>query len=165
MIAQLTVPSDQESAKCTFGAQGRSVGYEHLEPDWEENCIEVLVGGSQNGYGTHVSDISEGVVATHVDRNPPPPPWPAQALPLPSCSTYDEFVAVFAPVNTKCCDEPTEDCSAGFPATCNEGCAAVLLPAQAACEDFLAGGGLAMAGTKHLIDRATALCPTNGGGH
>ena len=31
-------------------------------------------------------------------------------------------------VNGECCDEPTEDCSSGRPATCNLGCARVLLP-------------------------------------
>ena len=85
--------------------------------------------------------------------------------PLPSCSSADEFAAVFAPVNTERCDEPTEDCSAGFPATCNEGCAALLLPAQAACEDFLSAGGLLMAPTKQVIDHAAALCPGSGSGH
>jgi len=82
-----------------------------------------------------------------------------------SCSSTDEFAAVFAPVNTECCDEPAEDCSAGFPATCNEGCAAVLLPAQVACAEFMTTGGLAMAATKQLVDRAAALCPGSGSGH
>jgi hypothetical protein len=79
-----------------------------------------------------------------------------------SCSSNDEFAAAFAPVNVECCDEPTEDCTAGFPATCNAGCAALLLPAQAACDDFLAAGGIPMAGTKALIGKAAAKCP---GGH
>ena len=82
-----------------------------------------------------------------------------------SCSSNDEFAAAFAPVNVECCDGPTEDCSAGFPATCDAGCAAVLLPAQAACEDFLAAGGMLMAGTKSQIDAAAARCPGGGGGH
>ena len=85
--------------------------------------------------------------------------------PLPSCSNNDEFADVFAPVNVECCDEPSEDCSAGFPTTCNEGCAALLLPAQAACEDFLIGGGLVMGPVKKLIDHAAALCPHSGSGH
>ena len=82
-----------------------------------------------------------------------------------SCSSNDEFAAAFAPVNVECCDGPTEDCSAGFPATCDAECAAVLLPAQAACEDFLAAGGMLMAGTKSQIDAAAARCPGGGGGH
>jgi hypothetical protein len=80
-----------------------------------------------------------------------------------SCSNNDEFAAAFAPANVECCDEPTEDCTAGSPATCNAGCGALLLPAQAACEDFLTAGGKPMAGTKALIDNAAALC--QGGGH
>jgi hypothetical protein len=31
-------------------------------------------------------------------------------------------------VNDECCDEPSEDCSSGRPATCNVGCANVVLP-------------------------------------
>ena len=84
-------------------------------------------------------------------------------LPLPACSSNDEFNAVFNPINVECCDEPTEDCTSGFPATCNAGCAALLLPAQAACDDFLAAGGVLLAGAKVAIDKATAKCP--GGGH
>jgi hypothetical protein len=33
-----------------------------------------------------------------------------------------------AKVNAECCDEPTEDCSSGNPATCNIGCAQIALP-------------------------------------
>eukprot|EP01043_Picozoa_sp_COSAG02_P059833 COSAG02_NODE_7696_length_2887_cov_17.426112_2_plen_313_part_00 len=78
------------------------------------------------------------------------------------CSTMDEFNAAFQPVNDECCDEAGEDCSSGFPTTCNAGCAAVLFPAQAACDDFLASNGLGMRATKELIDRVAATCPSNG---
>ena len=75
-----------------------------------------------------------------------------------------EFQAVLDPINTECCDEPTEDCSSGYPATCNAGCAAVLLPVQAACADFLHGAGLKP--VKKAID-AAAQCPVRvrGGDH
>ena len=68
-----------------------------------------------------------------------------------------EFQAVLDPINTECCDEPTEDCSSGYPATCNADCAAVLLPVQAACADFLHGAGLKP--VKKAIDTAAAQCP------
>ena len=70
-----------------------------------------------------------------------------------------EFQAVLDPINTECCDEPTEDCSSGYPATCNAGCAAVLLPVQAACADFLADGGPVMKPLKTALDAAAANCP------
>ena len=47
-----------------------------------------------------------------------------------TCSTMDEFQARMDEVSAECCDEPTEDCSSGFPASCNAGCASVLLPMQ-----------------------------------
>jgi hypothetical protein len=84
--------------------------------------------------------------------------------PLPSCGSADELNAAFEPVTAECCDEPSEDCSSGFPATCNAGCAAVLLPVQAACDGFLAAGGIALAPVKNLIDAAAATCPGGGGG-
>jgi hypothetical protein len=40
-------------------------------------------------------------------------------------------------VNSECCDEPTEDCSSGIPATCNVGCAVVVLPFFADCSNTL----------------------------
>ena len=40
-------------------------------------------------------------------------------------------------VNDECCNEPTEDCSAGVPATCNAACAAVVLPFFDDCSDAL----------------------------
>ncbi len=36
-------------------------------------------------------------------------------------------------VNDECCDEPTEDCSSGVPASCNAGCAAMVLPFFSDC--------------------------------
>ena len=68
-----------------------------------------------------------------------------------------EFQAMLEPVNADCCDEPAEDCSSGYPATCNVDCAAVLLPLQAACADFL--GGMGMKPVQERIDTAAANCP------
>jgi hypothetical protein len=78
-IAQLTLRTVQTSARCAFDTQGRSVGHSMQGAgvaDWEENCIEVMVGGPQNGWGSHSS--------THVTAPPPPPPY---APPPPPSST------------------------------------------------------------------------------
>eukprot|EP01046_Picozoa_sp_COSAG06_P018634 COSAG06_NODE_1303_length_9931_cov_69.878255_4_plen_435_part_00 len=40
-------------------------------------------------------------------------------------------------VNNECCDEPSEDCSSGRPATCNIGCANVVLPFFEDCSTAL----------------------------
>jgi len=64
VVAQLTLrdaASQFTSQIVHFDAQGRSTGHPigtHSAAaagpsDWEENCIEVLVGGSQNGQGSH----------------------------------------------------------------------------------------------------------------
>ena len=70
-IAQLTLRTVQTSARCAFDTQGRSVGHSMQGAgvaDWEENCIEVMVGGPQSGWGSHSS--------THVTAPPPAPPPP-----------------------------------------------------------------------------------------
>ena len=43
-------------------------------------------------------------------------------------------------LNEECCNEPSEDCSSGRPASCNVGCAAVLLPFFADCGEALGPG-------------------------
>ena len=63
VIAQLTLRNvGQVSQVVHFDAQGRSTGHSFAQgptgqvqgsPDWEENCIEVMVGGPQNGQGSH----------------------------------------------------------------------------------------------------------------
>ena len=40
-------------------------------------------------------------------------------------------------VNGECCDEPEEDCSSGRPASCNVGCARMLLPFFSDCGSLL----------------------------
>jgi hypothetical protein len=76
------------------------------------------------------------------------------------CTTMEEFNAYAARVTAECCDEPTESCSSGIPNTCNDGCAAVLLPMQASCSDFLSG--LIYRELKSTIDAAAAHCDRGG---
>jgi hypothetical protein len=40
-------------------------------------------------------------------------------------------------ITVECCDEPDEDCSDGYPHTCNAGCAALLLPFWTDCRAAL----------------------------
>jgi hypothetical protein len=42
-------------------------------------------------------------------------------------------------VTAECCDEPSEDCSAGVPSGCNPGCAALFLPFWSDCETTMGG--------------------------
>ena len=90
----------------------------------------------------------------------------------PSCSSEAELSACTTAVNDECCNELSEDCSSGEPATCNAGCARVLLPVQARCDEWLAAdqSGLG-AFVKPLLDAAAANCqappppPTSCGGY
>jgi hypothetical protein len=77
----------------------------------------------------------------------------------PSCSSEAELSACTTAVNDECCNEPSEDCSSGEPATCNAGCARVLLPVQARCDEWLTAdqSGLG-AFMKPLLDTAAANC-------
>ena len=65
-------------------------------------------------------------------------------------------------VNAECCDQKSEDCSSGEPATCNAGCEAVLVPALQKCQaDFFAlpEMAMAMAPAKQALKHAAAKCP------
>eukprot|EP01043_Picozoa_sp_COSAG02_P014153 COSAG02_NODE_578_length_20075_cov_93.607930_10_plen_879_part_00 len=62
-----------------------------------------------------------------------------------------------AAVTAECCDEEGEDCSSGAPASCNAGCAAVLVPYYQDCADSLQSfqGGAALV---EVIQTAALLC-------
>jgi hypothetical protein len=53
-------------------------------------------------------------------------------------------------VQARCCDDPTEDCSGGYPRTCNAGCAAVFLQFWAECGSLL--------GNTAVYQQTVALC-------
>ena len=72
----------------------------------------------------------------------------------PGPSACADFGGRTATVNTVCCNEKTEDCSSGRPATCNLGCAHVLLPFFDDCAGALGPAGAA------LFDDVVALCRT-----
>ena len=64
-------------------------------------------------------------------------------------------------INPDCCGSPGQDCSSGVPATCDAGCATVLLPFQAACATFLS---LPMnSGMKWIVDATASSCAANHG--
>ena len=50
------------------------------------------------------------------------------------CGDFESRMAALA---AECCDEPTEDCSSGTPASCNAGCAELMLPFRDACLEEL----------------------------
>jgi hypothetical protein len=56
---------------------------------------------------------------------------------LQSSAQCGSMAARAQSVQARCCDEPTEDCSGGYPRTCNVGCAAVFLPFWAECGSLL----------------------------
>ena len=52
---------------------------------------------------------------------------------LPNCTSLAEFNTINKRLTDECCNERSESCATGVPATCNVGCSAVLLPAVQAC--------------------------------
>jgi hypothetical protein len=67
-------------------------------------------------------------------------------------------------VQARCCDEPTEDCSGGYPRTCNTGCAAVFLPFWAECGSLL-GSAVVYQQTVSLCQQAQPASPGMGLAH
>ena len=55
----------------------------------------------------------------------------AEVDPCPDLQTRTQAL------NEECCNEPGEDCSSGRPASCNAGCARVLLPFFSDCGEAL----------------------------
>ena len=69
-------------------------------------------------------------------------------------------------VTAECCDEPSEDCSSGEPATCNAGCATVVVPVHDRCLDYLNSQPY-MLSVLNLLSNAVATCDAKypGSGH
>jgi hypothetical protein len=59
-----------------------------------------------------------------------------------------------AAITAECCDEASEDCTDGYPHTCNAGCAAVFLPFWADCRSVLGKGSTQFEGTVSLCEAA-----------
>eukprot|EP01046_Picozoa_sp_COSAG06_P002642 COSAG06_NODE_95_length_24425_cov_882.571035_19_plen_471_part_00 len=73
--------------------------------------------------------------------------------------TASDLGARSAAVDAECCDEPTEDCSSGEPATCNVGCAAVLVPYFQDCLAALQasqGGGALVGALQSTVSKCGA---------
>ena len=68
-----------------------------------------------------------------------------------TCETSDLADRADAVART-CCDEPTEDCSSGQPASCNAGCAAVLVPYYLDCRQALEQEGQGYGGGEQVLE-------------
>eukprot|EP01052_Picozoa_sp_SAG31_P034100 SAG31_NODE_3936_length_3736_cov_6.504302_1_plen_780_part_00 len=67
LVAQLTIPADNQDRIVHLNAQGRS----DQSRDWREYCIYVHVGGAQSGQGSHALRNTQ-----HGSNSPPPTPAP-----------------------------------------------------------------------------------------
>ncbi len=70
-----------------------------------------------------------------------------------ACSPAD-VDARGAEVTAVCCDEPSEDCTGGYPHACNEACAGVFLPFWADCHVALGKASAQFDGTVALCEAA-----------
>lgn len=140
VIAQLTLPTSQkgDSARCAFSVQGRSV--DHGTNDWRENCIEVFVGGTRNGYGTHATDPAKRTAL------PPPAPPVVFGMTLHSpvrteCSDINALMDQTAGLQRRCCPGGQTECN--LPTNCSDdtmdgvGCTVALSHLLDTCGDVL----------------------------
>ena len=88
----------------------------------------------------------------------PAPPSPPSQDGSKACTSYEGLQTLLNEVDRECCDGLKQDCSSGYPSTCDAQCAAVLLPMQATCAEFLSSSTL-LAPAKVGIDTAAAACP------
>ena len=83
------------------------------------------------------------------------PPTSDGTATLPaSCASFPEFTIYSDIVNQACCSDGAACPPGGIPTSCTADCAAVLLPMQATCANFLALIGMAA-----TVDAAVANCP------
>ena len=78
---------------------------------------------------------------------------------IATCKTSDLADRADA-VARECCDEPTEDCSSGEPASCNPGCAAVLVPYYLDCREALRaepGDGEVLAAVQRAVQQCDSI--------
>ena len=78
--------------------------------------MQVSLGGTAHHSPTSEADYFELQIS------------PGSAAGGGQCANADQLMERNLAVHSECCDEPSEDCSSGTPASCNEGCAAVLVP-------------------------------------
>ena len=74
----------------------------------------------------------------------------------PELASHTNAIAV------ECCDEPTEDCSDGYPHTCNAGCAGLLLPFWDDCRAALGKESSQFEGTVALCAPPPPPAPAAG---
>jgi hypothetical protein len=99
-------------------------------------------------YATEPSDLPHANDIAAADG------WVAPPAP---CESYHEFVAHSRTVTAACCDDGAAPCVDGLPTVCSDACAAVLLPMQRTCNDFLA-----VIAMQDAVATAAATC---GSGH
>eukprot|EP01046_Picozoa_sp_COSAG06_P007708 COSAG06_NODE_381_length_16594_cov_7.199454_3_plen_2083_part_00 len=66
-----------------------------------------------------------------------------------------------AAVTQECCNEPHEDCSGGFPASCNAGCAVLLLPFFSDCSSLLGVHAVEFAATVEMCQATLEGVPSD----
>ena len=59
-----------------------------------------------------------------------------------SVGTCGDLTSRTEEITAECCDEPSEDCTGGYPHTCNSGCAALFLPFWDDCRSLLGESGM-----------------------
>ena len=76
-----------------------------------------------------------------------------------SCDA-DELQWRTADINSACCDDPSEDCSPGYPTTCMPDCAALFLPFWDECRSALGKGSQNYEPVVALCEAVTSTTPS-----
>ena len=124
----------------------------------------VTIFAASDGQGTCITQADAGdchQIGTGLATRPPPAPPPSTGTPPPppalapagACSTGPEFMERSQAVTDACCGQAAGPCESGMPTSCDQECAAVLLPMQTDCSGFIV-----MMGLQDVIDTAVSHC-------
>lgn len=95
-------------------------------------CATCVRKGGEQPYCESIWGDCSCLILEGSSGTPPAPPSSD-----PTDGACGDFNSRTDAINRECCNEPSEDCSTGRPATCNLGCAYVLLPYFKDCADAL----------------------------
>ena len=125
-------------ASCDEGVRCHEVFVSWYQRCWFSNEVQTTleaIPGSRDQLTEFYEMCNGGGAGDGSSSSPMPNGSGGGKQPERAGDTCGDLASRVDSLNGECCDEANEDCSSGQPATCNAGCAAVLLPFFTDCSE------------------------------